>query len=105
MAEELTRPRTLLLLPAGERGAPCRFVLARGERGSGMSVERLGVTVIPGAGARSRPAATTGSGTSPSSPRWLSNKLEVTGRATSKLRDVRLGRPAAQDVALGGRLG
>jgi hypothetical protein len=29
-------------------------------------------------------------------------QLEVTGRATSKLRDVRLGRPAAQDVALGG---
>lgn len=29
-------------------------------------------------------------------------QLEVTGPATSKLPDVRLGRPAAQDVALGG---
>jgi hypothetical protein len=32
-------------------------------------------------------------------------QLEVTGRATSSVRDVRLGRPAAQDDALGGRLG
>jgi hypothetical protein len=32
-------------------------------------------------------------------------QLEVTGRATSNLRNVRLGRPPAQDDALGGRLG
>jgi hypothetical protein len=37
---------------------------------------------------------------------WLAvEELEVTGRATSKMRDVRLGRPAAQDDPLGRQLG
>jgi hypothetical protein len=70
-----------------------------------MSVERLGVTVIPGAGARSRPAAYHQFWHFAVIASLTVEQLEVTGRATSNLRDVRLGRPAAQDVALGGRLG
>ena len=103
MAEELTRPRTLLLCPQASGVHRADSSLREGE-GSGMSVERLGVTVIPGAGARSRLAAATGSGSAVIASLSV-EQLEVTGRATSKLRDVRLGRPAAQDVALGGRLG
>jgi len=50
------------------------------------------------------PAANAGSGTPPSSPRRPSNNRGVTGRGTSNLLDVRLGRAAAQDDPRGRHL-
>src|SRR5215510_9435986 len=49
------------------------------------------------------PAANTGSGTPPSSPRARRTNWGVTGRGTSNLLDVRLGRAAAQDDPRGQR--
>ena len=60
-----------------------------------MSVERLGVTVIPGAWREVTLGGYHRFWHSALIALLAVEQLEVTGRATSKLRDVRLGRPAA----------